>query len=131
MTELIERLDGKQVVSLMRKHKKTIRGLSFAMGITQKRIRQVRAQGLTDPLSIRDWLEAITGEDPGPIPGRYRVSGRNEEGDCNYCGFPLFSGDEAYEYVGGMYCSVSCCRQSRGWNPHRGEDKEEIKTCAT
>ena len=73
MTEtLIERLDGKQVVSLMRKHKKTIRGLSFAMGITQKRIRQVREKGLTDHLAIRDWLQAITGEDPGPIPERYR-----------------------------------------------------------
>lgn len=127
MTEtLIERLDGKQVVSLMRKHKKTIRGLSFAMGITQKRIRQVREKGLTDHLAIRDWLQAITGEDPGPIPERYRIrGGRGEEGECCYCGFPLFSGDEAFEYVGSMYCSVTCCRCSRGWEPHGDDDKEK------
>ena len=38
------------------------------MTLTQKRIRQVRAEGLIDPLSIRDWLEAITGEDLGQFP---------------------------------------------------------------
>lgn len=114
-TEFPQALTGKQIVNLMRKHKKTIESLAFRMGITQKRIRKIREQGLADVLAIRDWIEAITGEDPGPIPERYRIGGIQEEGSCCFCGFPLYSGDEAFEYVGSMFCSTTCCRKSRGW----------------
>ena len=115
MDEFSTKLDGPEVVRLMRKHRKTIAGLAFALGITQKRIREVRAEGLDDGHAKRDWLQAITGRDPGPLPERYRLSGRAEEGDCCYCGCPLFSGEYAYEYAGGMYCSVACCRNSAGF----------------
>ena len=27
----------------------------------------------------------------------------------------LFVGDMAYEYVGEVFCSVTCCRKSRNW----------------
>jgi succinate dehydrogenase/fumarate reductase-like Fe-S protein len=58
-------LSGKSVCKLMREHKVTIAGLKDATGITMKRIRVVREAGLTDHYAIRDWLQAITGTDPG------------------------------------------------------------------
>ena len=58
---------------------------------------------------------AITSEDPGPIPEKYCVHNRTEEGSCCFCGYPLYDGDPAYDYVGEMFCSVACCRKSRGW----------------
>ena len=51
----------------MRVHKVTIRELSRRMQITMKRIREIREIGLEDRYSIRDWVEAITGEDPGQL----------------------------------------------------------------
>ena len=61
------KLEGSEVKRLMRKHRKTIRALSQEMGITMKRIRQVRESGLEDRHAIRDWIQAILGNDPGPI----------------------------------------------------------------
>ncbi|MFO0941567.1 MAG: hypothetical protein U0930_12465 [Pirellulales bacterium] len=112
---LPQSLTGKEIVRLMRKNGKTIESLSFRMGIPQKRIRQIREKGTADVLAIRDWMEAITGVDPGPIPEKIRICGTREEGNCCYCGCPLYSGDEAFEYVGSMFCSTTCCRKSRGW----------------
>lgn len=62
-------MSGKQIQSLMRRHQVTIRELSKRMQITQKRIREVRERGLTDPNIVRDWVQGITGSDPGPIVG--------------------------------------------------------------
>ncbi len=108
-------LTGKEVVALMRKHRVTIESLAFRIGTSMKRIRKIRESGLQDLLAVRDWIQAITGEDPGPIPEKYRVNNRQEEGSCCFCGYPLYVDDSAYEYVGSMFCSVSCCRKSRGW----------------
>jgi len=66
-------ITGKQVASLMRRHKVTIRELSARMGITQKRIRYVRERGLDCPHTTRDWIEAITGQDPGFILRPYSI----------------------------------------------------------
>ncbi len=60
-------LEGAEVRRLMRVNKVTIRGLSSRMQITMKRIRQIREIGLSDRYAIRDWIEAITGQDPGEI----------------------------------------------------------------
>jgi hypothetical protein len=103
----------------MRRHKTTIADLSFLMGITQKRIREVRSRGLEDPNAIRDWIEAITGEDVGPLPERYRIRRYTEEADCNYCGCPFYVGDTAYEYCQAVYCSITCSREHRKY-------KEEV-----
>jgi hypothetical protein len=108
-------LTGKEVIRLMRKHRKRISSLACRMGVTQKRIRQVREQGLQNGLAVRDWLEAITGVDPGPIPELFRIRRQNEECDCCFCGCPLYVGDDAFEYVGEAFCSITCCRHSRGW----------------
>lgn len=60
-------LDGARIAFLMRKHKLTIAGLAARTGFTQKRIREIRDTGLDNPNAARDWIQAITGEDPGPI----------------------------------------------------------------
>ena len=60
-------LRGPEIACLMRRHHVTIRGLSERMGIPMKRIREVRRDGLACRHAIRDWIEAITGQDPGPI----------------------------------------------------------------
>jgi len=62
-------LSGREIIKLMRQNHVTIRELSSRMQITMKRIREVRRDGLCHPGVIRDWVEHITGEDPGPIAG--------------------------------------------------------------
>ena len=58
---------GAVVCGLMRMFRRTIRDLSKDMGITMKRIREVRSEGLSDRMAIRDWIEGITGVDPGEV----------------------------------------------------------------
>ncbi len=108
-------LKGSEIVGLMRKHKTTISKLAQRMGITQQRIRQVRGSGLSDPLAIRDWIQGITGEDPGPIPTRIRIEEALHQPECQFCGFPFRSGEEAWDCVQEVFCSVDCCRKSRSW----------------
>jgi hypothetical protein len=69
-------MTGKQIQSLMRQHHVTIAELSKRMQIIQKRIREVREQGLTDANTVRDWVQGITGADPGPIAGGVRPVAR-------------------------------------------------------
>ncbi len=113
--EVTTSLSGQELVGLIRKHKLTIESLAFRLGTSQKRVRQIRDSGLTDPLAVRDWIEAVTGDDPGPLPAKYRINNARENGKCCFCGFPLGTGDAAYEYVGDIFCSINCCRKSRGW----------------
>lgn len=60
-------IDGKQIKRLMRESKITIRDLSARMGITQKRIRQIRNgdREIITLASARDWIQGIIGFDPG------------------------------------------------------------------
>lgn len=108
-------MTGPQIITMMRKHRVTISGLAQRTGITQKRIRQVRERGLSDPMTIRDWIQAITGEDPGPIPTSIRIGITTEKTECDFCGYPFIVGDEAWSYVDEVFCSVNCCRKSRNW----------------
>ena len=67
-------MTGKQVASLMRKNKVTIKELAKRMGITMKRIRQIRNTG--DDVALRthaacDWIEHITGELPKAAHAAY------------------------------------------------------------
>lgn len=55
-----ESLSGKDVVTLMRKHKKVIAGLSSAMNISQVRVRHVREHGVSGKVFVQDWVEAIS-----------------------------------------------------------------------
>lgn len=115
LSNMSPKFTGPDVVRLMRKHHVTIEGLSFRLGISQKRIRKVREIGLTDSLAVRDWLQAITGSDPGPLPEKYRINHITEEGNCGFCGYPMGVGDETYGYMGELFCSITCCRKSRRW----------------
>lgn len=62
----MENLPGPEIKRLMRSNGVTIRELKDRTGITLKRIRQVREEGLRNRNLIRDWLQAILGQDPGP-----------------------------------------------------------------
>jgi hypothetical protein len=66
-------MTGPELIALMRRHKITIRALAQRMDIPLARVRQVRQHGLTCPLAVRDWLEAVTGTDPGPQEGPMRL----------------------------------------------------------
>ena len=61
-------MTGKQIASLMRRHKQTIRSLAEQTGFTVDHVRTTRRGGLSCPFAIRDWVEAITGTDPGGTP---------------------------------------------------------------
>lgn len=58
----MDHLTAATVSLLMRKHGKTIRGLAKAMGITQTRVRHVRAKGIHGVAFVQDWMQAITGD---------------------------------------------------------------------
>ncbi len=49
---------GKRIVRDMRRHRITIRQLALRMDLSQVRVRQVRAEGVTG-VATRDWFEAI------------------------------------------------------------------------
>jgi transcriptional regulator with XRE-family HTH domain len=53
------RLSGERVRSLMRKNRVTTRQLAEAMEITQKRVREVRNDGVEGYAYVRDYIEAI------------------------------------------------------------------------
>jgi len=67
LEKFFDRVNHDRLASLMRRNCVTIRALSQRTGITMKRIRMIRERGLSDPHAIRDWIEAITGEDPGSL----------------------------------------------------------------
>jgi transcriptional regulator with XRE-family HTH domain len=54
-------MTGREIASLMRKHGVTIREIADRMGITLKRVREVRTNGLNCPHYVRDWTDAICG----------------------------------------------------------------------
>ena len=57
------RLEGRAIVGLMRKHNLTIRAFKAKCGITLKRIREVRQDGV-DGLLAHEWIFLITGRWP-------------------------------------------------------------------
>jgi len=57
-------MTGKTLIRTMRQHRVTIAELANRLGMPRSRIRLRRQTGLRDPHALRDWLQAITGEDP-------------------------------------------------------------------
>jgi hypothetical protein len=72
-------LTGPALRRLMRQQHVTIRQLSARMQITLKRIRLCQREGIQDACVARDWIEAITGHDPGRIVQTYDVLTRRKE----------------------------------------------------
>jgi hypothetical protein len=66
-------LTGPTLCRLMRRHQVTIRTLAARLGVPMTRVRLWRHEGIADRHAARDWLEAITGQDPGllhaPVEG--------------------------------------------------------------
>ena len=60
-------LSAQTVRHLMRKHRKTIRGIAQEWNLTMKHVREVRQHGVEGDVFVMDWLEILTG-DPGPMP---------------------------------------------------------------
>jgi hypothetical protein len=72
------RLSGRDIRALMRRHRVTIRALAERLEIPMTRVRARRLQGIDDWHVIRDWVEAITGADPGAIPHPVHTGTRAE-----------------------------------------------------
>ena len=68
------KLSGAEVVRLMRGHGVTIAALAKQMNIPMTRVRHVRERGVIGEAFVRDWIEAITGVDPGAIYDRNPAS---------------------------------------------------------
>ena len=62
------RLSGRDLRTLMRRHRVTIRALAQRLEIPMTRVRYRRLHGIDDWNVLRDWVEAITGADPGAVP---------------------------------------------------------------
>ena len=105
-------LTGEDIVSLMHKHRITIPILAAKLGLSQRRVRLLKHTGLTDAAVIRDWLEAITGQDPGPVPKRCKIENEYEGAECHFCGYPLFHDDVVWRYANHVYCTVDCVRKN-------------------
>lgn len=60
-------LSGQEIRQLMRRHGKTISGLAAAFKLTQKRVREVRACGVTG-FNAESWHFLITGAWPDVTP---------------------------------------------------------------
>jgi hypothetical protein len=56
-------LSGMAVARLMRRHKKTIRGLAQTHQLTMKRVREVRSEGVRGFAAL-EWVWLITGQWP-------------------------------------------------------------------
>jgi len=61
MDKIYHQISGDEIRRLMRKNKKTIRGVAAGMSITQKRVRQARASGVRGEHFVRDWMEFLVG----------------------------------------------------------------------
>ena len=84
-----------------------IRDLAQRLGMTQRRIRECRRAGLGNPHAVRDWLEAITGHDPGPRPEVAYVQRWELPLTCR-CGRHLLLGDGVWRVYRHSWCSIDC-----------------------
>lgn len=57
----VDHLTGVTVERLMRANGKTIAAVAKDMGISQRRVREVRATGVQGAAHVMDWAEGITG----------------------------------------------------------------------
>ncbi len=100
-------LTGAELCRWMRRFRTTIRDLAQRLGMTQRRIRECRRAGLGNPHAVRDWLEAITGHDPGPRPEVAYVQRWELPLTCR-CGRRLLLGDGVWRVYRHSWCSIDC-----------------------
>jgi L-ascorbate metabolism protein UlaG (beta-lactamase superfamily) len=58
----MDHLTAASIRQLMRRHRKTIRGVARTWGLTQKRVREVRAHGVRGTDYVMDWMQILTGD---------------------------------------------------------------------
>lgn len=58
---LVKQLSGEEIRRLMRVHRRTIRSTASGMGITMKRVREVRARGVQGDLYVWEWSTYLAG----------------------------------------------------------------------
>jgi hypothetical protein len=58
-------LSGRELCRLMRRHQVTIRALAQRMAIPMTCVRYRRQHGIAEWHILRDWVQAMTGVDPG------------------------------------------------------------------
>lgn len=56
-----------QVRGLMLRHHKTVKAVASKMKVPEDRVREARARGVAGAAVIRDWVQGITGKDPGRL----------------------------------------------------------------
>jgi len=61
------RLQGNHMETLMRCYRMGIRELAQRLDVPMRRVRQVRAEGVQGEAYVRDWIQGVTGLDPGPV----------------------------------------------------------------
>jgi hypothetical protein len=74
-----------------------------------KRIRELRESGIDDSFVLRDWMEAITGKDPGPMPRKVKAE---SESVCGLCGLLLRQSELLFQWEEDVFCSLTCCESS-------------------
>ncbi|MFN5799569.1 MAG: hypothetical protein ACK5AN_18770 [Planctomyces sp.] len=67
-------LSGPDLIRLMRRNRVTMPQLAKRLSMSQDRIRQRKRTGLYTAAVTRDWVQAITGTDPGEIGPGWSVS---------------------------------------------------------
>jgi hypothetical protein len=67
-------MSGRELASLMRKHKVTLRALKAKTGFTLKQIRAARKNGLSGLYAVLDWQEAIVGAPPARLLAAFRYT---------------------------------------------------------
>ncbi len=67
-------LSGPDLIRLMRRNRVTMPQLAKRLSVSQDRIRQRKRTGLYTAAVTRDWIQAITGTDPGEIGPGWSIS---------------------------------------------------------
>ena len=58
----MDHISAASIRQLMRRHRKTIRGIAKDWGLTQQRVREVRAHGVRGSHYVMDWMQFLTGD---------------------------------------------------------------------
>ena len=61
------RLQGSHIETLMRCYSVGIRALAQRLDVPMRWVQQVRAEGVQGEAYVRDWIQGITGLDPGAL----------------------------------------------------------------
>ncbi len=108
-------LSPTEIQKLMLENKITEAYIAFRLGWSCGRVKRACQNGMSKPNEIEQWLEAIAEVGQSDVPVESRIRNDAQQQECNFCGYPMNSGDQVFEYHQNVYCSTDCCRTSCGW----------------